>query len=67
MAKKDESVADVAPEELTLDEFCIRLSVVDRRPELLSGFHFTETRAGHLKDVESAYRDRFAVYVNTPV
>ena len=66
MTSKDESAVPAA-DELTLDEFCVRLSSTDRRPELLSGFHFTETRAQRLKDTEAAYRERFKAYVNTPV
>lgn len=66
METKDE-VAAPAVDELTLDEFCVRLSSTDRRPELLSGFHFTETRAAHLKDTEAAFRERFTAYINTPV
>jgi hypothetical protein len=69
MAKKDEAVAvpEAAPEEMTLDEFLIRLSNTDRRPELLSGFYFVESRASRIKDTEAAFRGRFAAYINTPV
>lgn len=68
MATENDQAADApAAEALTLDEFCVRLSTTDRRPELLAGFHFVETRAAHLKDTEAAYRARFNEYVNTPV
>jgi len=53
--------------EVTLEEFCVRLSSKDRRVELLSAFHFDETRAGRFKDAESAYQARFEAFVNKPV
>ncbi|SAK98686.1 hypothetical protein AWB80_07570 [Caballeronia pedi] len=55
-------VADV-----TLDEFCVRLSRSDRRVELIAAFHFTETSAGRFKDAESNYQSRFTAFVTKPV
>lgn len=54
------------PQPLTLDEFCIRLSQVDRRVELIGGFHSVEILAGHFKDFESTYKSRFTAFVNKP-
>jgi hypothetical protein len=52
--------------ELTVTEFCARLSNDDRRVELIGAFHATETTAGRIKDLESAFRSRFAAFVNKP-
>lgn len=60
-------VADVAVQELTLDEFCARLSSRDKRVELIGGFHFVETKAKRFKDAESQYQARFEAFVNKPV
>lgn len=57
-------VADAFP--LTVDEFCSRLSVSDRRVELIGAFHATEKAAGRVKDLESAFRSRFEAFINSP-
>lgn len=54
-------------EAVTLDEFCTRLSTRDKRVELIGGFHFTETKANHAKDLEANYQARFDAFVNKPV
>ena len=64
---REEHVTAPAPADVTLDEFCVRLSSSDRRVELLAAFHFVETRSGHFKDAESAYQSRFEAFVNKPV
>lgn len=69
MAKENVAQAVTAePSEfpLTLDEFCSRLSVEDKRVELIGAFHLTERAAGRTKDLESAYATRFAAFVNQP-
>jgi hypothetical protein len=53
--------------DLTLDEFCERLSESDRRVELIGAFHFSERQAGRLKDAESAYRARYQAFMKKPV
>lgn len=53
--------------EVTLEEFCIRLSVTDRRVELLAGFNAYETASGSVKDTEANFRARFDEFVNKPV
>lgn len=59
---------DVAPaQELTLLEFCQRLSSVDKRVELIGAFHYAETTAGTVKDLEAAFNSRFVVFLNKPV
>jgi len=62
------STVDAAGSEpLTLQEFCMRLSNVDGRVELIGGFHHVEQSAGHLKDTEEAFRARFDAFANAPV
>jgi hypothetical protein len=53
--------------QVTLEEFCVRLSNTDRRVELLSAFHFTEKQAARLKDAESNYAARYTAFINKPV
>lgn len=62
----DDASVEVA-EMVTLDEFCTRLSKSDQRVELIGGFHYTEAAAGHIKDADSAFQNRFTVFVNKPV
>lgn len=71
--KKQESDAEVPVAEptvneypLTLAEFCTRLSVDDRRVEMIGAFEHAERRANRVKDVESAYRARYAAFLNAP-
>jgi hypothetical protein len=59
-------IADNPEQELTLQEFCQRLSSVDKRVELIGAFHYSETAAGTVKDLESAFADRFAAFLNKP-
>jgi hypothetical protein len=61
------AAASPASEELTLVEFCMRLSKSDGRVELIGGFHQSEVAAGHVKDVESEFQSRFNVFINQPV
>lgn len=55
--------------EMTLDEFCLRMSdrKVDGRVELIHGFAYTERVAGHIKDTESSFKSRFVAFANKPV
>ncbi len=68
MAKETVAPVVAEPSEfpLTLDEFCSRLSVTDKRVELIGAFHFTEKVAGRNKDLESAYQARFTAFINQP-
>ena len=61
------AVEAVAAVPLTLSEFCSRLSETDRRPELIAGFHLTETAAGRASDIPEAFAARFVEFVNKPV
>lgn len=74
MAKNDttDSAAPVSANaeiEMTLDEFCLRMSdrKVDGRVELIHGFAYTERKAGHIKDAESNFKSRFEAFANKPV
>lgn len=55
--------------EMTLEEFCLRMSdrKVDGRVELIHGFAYTERMAGHVKDTESSFNSRFIDFANKPV
>lgn len=53
--------------DLTVEEFCTRLSASDRRVELINAFCFVERKAGHFKDAESNYQARFQAFANKPV
>lgn len=52
---------------LSLDEYCKRLSLSEKRYGLISGFHHTEKAAGRLHDVASAYKARYDVFLSTPM
>ena len=69
MAKEANApVTQSAPSaEVTLTEFCTSLSRMDKRVELIGGFSFVETKAGHLKDTEANFRKRFTAFINKPV
>lgn len=62
-------IAPPEPDEfpLTLDEACARISATDKRVELIAAFHHVEAAAGRLRDLESAYRTRFAELADRPV
>ncbi len=68
LANEAEQAAPVAePNEITLTEFCVRLSVTVRRPELISAFEFTQRAAGVLKAAPEAYQARFEEFMKSPV
>lgn len=48
--------------DLTLEEFCLRLSQTDKRVEMIAGFHHSERAAGHVKDSEANFRARFSTF-----
>jgi hypothetical protein len=63
-AKAGEAPAAV---QVTLTEFCTRLSEKVRRVGLLAAFEYTERKAGRTKDTNEAFQGRFDKFVNTPV
>lgn len=63
------SPAASAPTEfqLTLEEFCTRLSATCKRVELIGAFSSVETRAGRIKDYESGFLARFDAFTKQPI
>lgn len=74
MAKQATAVEDAAPVideapadfPLTLDEFCTRLSLRDKRVEMIGGFYHVEKQSSRLKDTEAAFAERYAAFQNQP-
>jgi hypothetical protein len=52
---------------VSLDEFCARLSASDGRVEMISGFHYSERKAGHLNDTSVAFKKRYEAFADQPV
>lgn len=59
--------AETQPTQITLTEFCIRLSEKVRRPELIAAFEHVEKRGGNVKGTSEAFQARFDSFVKTPV
>jgi hypothetical protein len=53
--------------DVSLDDFCKKLSLKETRYSLISAFHLNQKKAGKLRDTPSAYQGRFEKYINTPV
>ncbi|MNH05848.1 hypothetical protein D3C79_651970 [compost metagenome] len=53
-------------EPLSLNEFCIRLSTMDKRDELIGGFEHSERVAGRMSDTAEKYAERYAAFLNQP-
>lgn len=56
----------LASQDLTLVEFCMRLSATDRRVEMIAGFERSENAAGRVKDSEPAFAARFVAFTTQP-
>lgn len=74
MAKTETAAEQAAPEvvavatpEVSLDEFCSRLSETVRSPEMIAAFHHTERAAGRVRGTPEAYKASFDKFVNQPV
>lgn len=67
MSKTNDEAPVAAPEHITLDEFCMRLSMSDRRVELIGGFAYSEKAAGRIKDAESEFQTRYSAFANKSV
>lgn len=52
---------------LTLGEFCTRISLNDKRVELIGGFHATEKAAGNMSDTEANFKKRLVKFETKPV
>lgn len=65
--------ADTSPQvgeqepQLSITDFCTRLSESVSRPELIGAFAAVEQRAGRVSDTAAKYRARFDAFVNQPV
>lgn len=62
-----QATATPQADQITLDEFCLRLSKVDKRVELIGAFHYAERAAEHVKDTESDFQARFEAFATKPV
>jgi hypothetical protein len=68
MAKQEtQAPAETEVAEISLDEFCSRLSETVKSPESIGGFHFTERAADRMRGTFEAYRARFDAFLNKPV
>lgn len=52
---------------LSVSDFCARLSETVTRPELISAFARSESKAGRVTDTEKAFRGRYEKFINKPV
>lgn len=65
-SKKPASDADAVNEiPLSIEEFCLRQSRI-KTTSLVTAFFHSETRAGRVVDVSSAYAKRYVEFANTP-
>jgi hypothetical protein len=55
------------PAKQSLNEFCSRLSVTVKRPELIGAFAHIERINGRLEDTEAEFQSRFSSFCNKPV
>jgi hypothetical protein len=53
--------------DLTLEEFCMRLSGADNRVEMVAGFHADERAKGVIKDSSENFEARYADFQVRPV
>lgn len=56
------AVVTASKPQITLREFMTRLSLKDKRVELINGFNYSETAAGRVKDYESEFASRFTAF-----
>lgn len=47
---------------ITLEDYIRKLSLRDKRVELINGFYYTEKQAGKIKDYESNFEARFIAF-----
>lgn len=64
--KAEPAVVEVVPE-VSLDEFCTRLSETVKSPEMIGGFHYTERAAQRMRGTSEAFKARFDAFCNKPV
>ena len=66
VADTQPAIAQVAATQLTLNEFCLRLSQRERRVTLIGGFEAVERKALRTKDTEAQYQSRYDAFINQP-
>lgn len=66
MPKTEERLEVAEAPQLSLQEFCTRLSSTENRVELISGFEHDERTSGRLKDTDKAFAGRYQVFINRP-
>jgi hypothetical protein len=52
---------------ITIRDFCIDLSHVDKRVELIAGFNHSEVVARRARDTRDNYKARYDAFLNKPV
>ncbi|EAB4417296.1 hypothetical protein D7B12_17855 [Salmonella enterica] len=69
MAKTPEpqAPAPVTSRTMSLNEFCKRLSLTEKRYVLIAGFHRHQEIANHLVDTWEGFNERLAVFLKTPL
>ena len=65
-AQEEKALAQTENYEITLDEFCARLSVTDKRVEMIGGFHSDMTRVKKTKGMEADYRAEYQKFITRP-
>lgn len=68
-SEEDQSAATAPPAapqapQSALDEFCMHLSLADKRVELIAAFYASEAAAKRLADTADSYKARFEAFVN---
>lgn len=53
-------------DDVTLTEFCLRLSLTDKRFEMIAAFESAERSAGRVKGVETVYAARYQAFLTQP-
>lgn len=53
--------------QMTLTEFCTQLSRTDKRVEMIGGFEHAERTAGHFKDTQEGFAERYNAFCNQPM
>ena len=51
---------------VTLDNFCLALSVRDKRPHMIGSFHHSQRVAEKPFDTQANYQARYDAFVNQP-
>lgn len=67
--KSESKTTSTAPAafDVTIDEFCIRLSATDTRVEMIGAFCADEKRHSRIKDSDANFTKRFGEFVKRPV